>query len=174
MNLHVVPKLSLALFRFRGSQRGPVAFLLAIAVAITTAHDLAGVHDALALEAFQAPTIVVRHTRSFGGGVGGSDVGRGNTALQTLGLLLLQLAQCLLDGQGAEDVLGGGGQDGEDGEGAVFLILLETAAQTVRWSSARVLWRRRRLGAHFSRAMRSSLMRWRASESLPSRYWPAR
>jgi hypothetical protein len=40
----------------------------------------------------------------------------------------LQVLQGLLDGQGLDDVLGGGRQDGEDGEGAVFLVLLEPAA----------------------------------------------
>jgi len=43
----------------------------------------------------------------------------------------LQVLQGLLDGQGLDYVLGGGGQDGEDGEGAVLLVLLEAAAQTL-------------------------------------------
>jgi len=42
--------------------------------------------------------------------------------------LSLQLFQHLFDGNGIQYVLGRGGQDGEDGEGAVFLVLLEAAA----------------------------------------------
>lgn len=97
-------------------------------------------HYALALEALQAPTIIVRRARSFGGRIGGCDLGRCDAPLQALRLLLLQLAQCLLDGEGVEDVVGGSRQDGEDGECAVFLVLLEAAAQAVICMSARGVW----------------------------------
>lgn len=36
----------------------------------------------------------------------------------------------LLDGEQFEDSFGGGGEEGKDGERAVFLILLETATET--------------------------------------------
>jgi hypothetical protein len=45
--------------------------------------------------------------------------------------LFLQLFEDLFDWDSVEDILGGRGQDGEYGESAVFLILLEAAAEAI-------------------------------------------
>jgi hypothetical protein len=86
--------------------------------------------------------------------------------------LALQLFQYLFDRYRIEYVLGRSRENGEDGEGAVLLVLLKAPPQTVYMSVSATL--ASSTPAYFSFAMRSSLMRCLVSEILPSTYCPAR
>jgi hypothetical protein len=88
------------------------------------------VHIALALEAGALGVVLGRvcHARRRGA----RNLARSYTPCQPLRFLFLQLLQHLLHGDGVEDVLGGGREDGEDGKGAVFLVLLEAAAEAAQ------------------------------------------
>lgn len=84
---------------------------------------------ALALEAGQAASVILRHAGSDRAQLRGcfSSV----QSRQPLRTLLLQLLRELLDGESLEDVLGRGREQCEDGEGAIRLVLFESAAQAV-------------------------------------------
>lgn len=113
------------------------------------------------------------------GGVG--DAGRrgrgiGRVGLDDLGGLgLLDLVGDLLRVHLGEDVCGGGGEEGEDGKGAVFLVLFKAPTQAI--ACQRLIygpWRTLVLvqgDAHFSLEMRSLVMRSRASDILDMTYW---
>jgi hypothetical protein len=62
---------------------------------------------------------------------GCSNLARSDAPGQPLRLLPLQLFQHLFDGYRVEDVLGCSGQDGEDGKGAVFLVLFEPSSEAM-------------------------------------------
>ena len=92
--------------------------------------DLTGMDEAVRLETGALCILLGGVGNAWGRGAG--ELAGADAPGQALCLLLLQLFEDLLDGDGLEDVLGGGREDGEDGEGAVLLVLLEAAAQTVR------------------------------------------
>jgi hypothetical protein len=88
--------------------------------------------------------------------------------------LALQLFEDLLDGDSIEYVFSGSREDGEDGEGAVFLVLFKAPSQAVVALVAVISGATYRVAAYFSFAMRSSPMRCLASDSFPKTYCPAR
>jgi hypothetical protein len=123
--LHLVPQLRFALPALPlACIGGP---LDAARGAVALASYLTGVHIALALKASALGVVFSRvcHARRRGA----RNLARSHAACQSLGLLLLQLFQHLLYGNGVEDVLSGSREDGQDGEGAIFLVLFEAAAE---------------------------------------------
>ena len=130
-NLHLVPQLGLAFLALLLAAGCWAGFSWAGAavccgLALDRLHDLAGVHEAVRLQAGAAAIVLgcVCHARRRGAGqLAGAD-----TAGQTLRLLLLQLFQHLLHRQGIEDVLRRRRQDSEHSEGAVLLVLFEAPA----------------------------------------------
>jgi hypothetical protein len=91
---------------------------------------LAGVDIAVGVHAGAATAcVIVDCVGDAAGNLAGA-----NAACETLGLLTLQLVERVLDGQRIDNLVRGGGQDGQDGEGAVFLVLLESTAQAVQVS----------------------------------------
>lgn len=130
-DFHLVPQLSFGLLARLGLlpvARGLCTCLGRHDTALALQRDLTGMHIALRLHAL-TPAILgcVNDTRRRRT----RNLTRPHAPRQSLCLLPLQLLQHLLDGYRIEDLLCGGGQDGEDGEGAVFLVLLEAPAQVL-------------------------------------------
>lgn len=131
--LHLVPQLCLALL-------ARLDFLLLACLgasfgrhsaALSVQRNLAGMHVALCARLHAlAPAAVLsrvyhtrwRTTRNFA---------RSHTPRQPLGLLPLQLLQHLLDWNSIEDLLSRSGQDGQNSECAVLLVLLEASTQVL-------------------------------------------
>jgi len=122
-NLHLIPQLCFGLFGLRGMQTRRVSSLPASALALS---DLARVHECIALEARKALAIVIgyarRHRRCY--------LRRRNAPRQPLSLVSLQLIQYILHRYRLNDVLGGGGENGEDSEATILLILFKSPAKT--------------------------------------------
>lgn len=110
-NLDFVPELGLVSLRPR--------LILALDCGFA---QLARVHEPLA---GQAATIILRYTGRHGAHLRAHCL-PGVQPGEPLGPFLLQLLGQLLDGQGFEDVFGGSREEGEDGVGAVCLVLFES------------------------------------------------
>ena len=138
-NLHLAPQLRLGLVALAG-----LAWLLETlsqsCITTTTAtavrrHDLTGMDEAVGLQVGAARVVC---DRRVGHALRVCDTGRrrarnlagANTPRQALRLLPLQLLKHPFDGNGLEYILRRSGQDSQDGEGAVLLVLLEPAAKT--------------------------------------------
>ena len=77
-----------------------------------------------------------------------------------------------LDRQSVEYVLGSCRKESQNGKRAILLVLLEATSQAFEELSVQAPQKRRR-AAYFSRAIRSLVMRSRASEILLKTYCPA-
>lgn len=126
-DLHLVPQLCLALFALPLAACLYPSSLKAAQRARALASNLTGMNIALALKAGTLCVVIGGFGHARGCCTG--NLAGPYAASETLSFLLLQLFEDLFDGNGVEDIFGGGGEDGEDGEGAVFLVLLETAAE---------------------------------------------
>jgi hypothetical protein len=117
-NLHLIPQLRLRLLALLLRARLTLCWRLPLQ------RDLARMHVPVRLQT-RAPRIIIRCVCDTRRGRR-ANFTRANAPREPLRLLPLQLLEHLLHRDRVENVLRGRGQDREDREGAVFLVLFES------------------------------------------------